>query len=381
MNRFFVFLLLATACVEPFEFNRNNQDPQLVIEAFISDLSYNESLTAPSDGRYFIVKLKFSQPVDKFHGDRITPFADVKIIDDLGNEWSYYENTKDWGTYILVDKDFKVCEDRMYKLQVTTHDELISGGELVYESSWEQLPSIVSDPIQAVEFEEEVIKAYYYPAGEERIRDEKVIHVSTHLPVNLEGEGRYYKWEYSSMWVYKAPLAVGPLSVYNKCWVTNEQYLNFYTLQEDVVGSNRKVLFTLDVERNRRLFENFSVLIFQQRLSKDYFYFNSLMQEQTKPNGIFDTPPANLPTNFTCLTDPTKQPLGYFGVVSETTKRWYFNIDDLSYYVDNYLQDQCNIQYNRPEAPPDPAPECLACTESSFGNATLTKPEWWIEKD
>lgn len=381
MKRFYIVLLLFSACIEPFEFNRNNQDPQLVIEAFVSDLSYNECLTAPSNGRYFVVKLKFSRPIDKFHGDRVTPFADVKIIDDQGNEWTYYENTRDWGTYILIDKDFKACADRMYKLQITTHDQLISGGELVYESSWEQLPANVSDPIGEIGFEEDVIKTYYYPAGEERIRDEKVVNVLTTLPENADGQGRYYKWQYSPMWVYKAPLAVGPFAAFDKCWVSNPLYLNNYTLQEDVVGSNKKVLLTLDVERNRRLFENFSLLIFQQRLSKDYFYFNSLMQDQTQPNGIFDTPPANLPTNFTCLTDPTKTPLGYFGVVNETTKRWYFNVDDLSYHVENYLYDQCNIQYNRPGSPPDPAPECLACTESTYGNATLTKPDWWIEVD
>lgn len=379
MNRLYIVLILFTACVESFEFNRNNQDPQLVIESYVSDVSFNESLTAPSDGRYFIVKLKFSRPIDKLHGDRITPFADVKIIDDLGNEWLYYENTRDWGTYILLDKNFKACEDRMYKLQIITHDELISGGELVYESSWEQLPSTNADQVENIWFEEEVKKTYYYPAGEERIRDEDVVNVTTLLPENPNGEARYFKWHFVPMWVYEAPLAVGPLIPFKKCWVTNPLYLDEYTLQEDAVGGNKKVLFTLDVERNRRIFKNLSVLIIQQRVSKDYFFFCALMQEQTQPNGIFDTPPANLPTNFKCLTDPTKTPLGYFGVVNETTKRWYMNIDDLSYYVDDYLYDQCNIRYNRPEGPPEPAPECLSCTESTYGDATLNKPDWWVE--
>jgi hypothetical protein len=380
MNRVFIILLLLTSCIEPFEFNRNNLDPQLVIEAYISDISYNESLQAPSNGRYFIVKLKFTRPVDKFHGDRITPFAEVKIIDDLDNEWMYYENTREWGTYILPDKDFEACNDRMYKLQITTHDELISGGELVYESDWEKLPSTTPSPIEEIWFEEDERKTYYYPAGEREVGDEKIINISTSIPINSDGQVLYYKWEYSPMWVYEAPLATGELlSPYKKCWITSSLYLNDYALEEDVLGGSDKVLFTLDIVKNRRLFKNFSILIFQQRVSKDYFYFVELMQEQSKSNGIFDTPPANLPTNFTCLNDPSKKPVGYFGVVNESTKRWYFNKDDLSYYVEDYLRKECLVNYGRPEDPLVPAAECLYCLANTDGDATLTKPSWWIE--
>lgn len=377
MRRVFIILLLLTACVEPFEFSKNNRDPQLVIEAYISDLSYNETLNAPSNGRYFMVKLKYSQPIDKFIRDRITPFADVKLIDDLNNEWSYVENFKEWGTYFLPDKDFEACNDRMYKLQITTHDELISGDELVYESSWEKLPLTTSTPVEKIRFEEDVVKAYYFPAGERKIRDEKVVNVLTSIPANLDRQERYYKWQFSPMWVYEAPLATGDLRPYQKCWVTSSLYLNQYVLQEDVVGASDQVLFSLKTENNNRLYKKFSVLVYQQNVSKDYFYFCNLMQEQTKPNGIFDTPPANLPANFTCLNDPSKKPVGYFGVVNESTRRWYFNIDELSYPVqDNDLRD-CLVRYNRPNDPPDYAPECLNCLAYTKGEATLAKPSWW----
>ena len=150
MKKVLFFLFILFGCVEPFEFTRNNLNPQLVVEAYVSDMSYNESLLAPSDGRYFIVKLKFSQPIDKRIKERITPFADVKIIDDLGAEWQYYEDTRNWGTYVLPDKDFKACSDRMYKLQITTHDELISGGEVVYESTWESVPTPTPNLVEEI---------------------------------------------------------------------------------------------------------------------------------------------------------------------------------------------------------------------------------------
>ena len=383
MYRVVFILMLLTACVETFEFSRNNPDPQLVIEAQISDLSYNESLQAPSDGRYFKVKLRFTRPVSEYLGERITPFAEVKIIDDLDNEWMYYENTNEWGTYILPDKDFKACNDRMYKLQITTHDELISGGEQVYESDWEKLPSLAPSPVEQIWFEEDERKIYFYPAERKQIIDEKVVTVSTSIPVNSEGQLRHYKWEYSPMWVYEAPLATGELlSPYKTCWITNPLYLNEFAIEADVHGGQDKELFTLGIDGivgNRRIFKRFSVLIFQQSVSKEYFNFCKLLKDQSTPSGIFETPPATAPTNFTCLSDPSKKPVGYFGVVNESAKRWYFDKGDLSYYVDDYTLRECLIKYNRPQDPPDPAPECLYCLACVDGDATLTKPSWWID--
>ena len=289
---------------------------------------------------------------------------------------------KTWGTYVLPDKDFKACEDRMYKLHITTHDEIVSGGEVVYESAWEKLPVTSAGPVEEIWFEEGERKTYIYPAGEREVSDEKFINVLTTVPVSSGGEVRYYKWQYSPMWIWEAPLAEGEeLKPFRKCWITSPLYLNSYSLEEAIGGGGNKILFDLDVVQNRRLFKNFSVLVFQQMLSKDYFFFNELMQDQAKPNGIFDTPPANLPSNFTCVSDPSKTPLGYFGVVNESARRWYFNIDDLSYYVEDYDRKECLVTYNRPEDPPDYAPECLNCLENTDGNATLTKPDWWIEKN
>ncbi|WP_258105261.1 DUF4249 domain-containing protein [Marinoscillum sp. MHG1-6] len=373
MKRVLIVLLFLTSCVERFEFSRNNPDPQLVIESYVSDMSFNDALQAPSNGRYFIVKLKFTRPVGATVKDSIAPFAEVKLIDDLNNEWVYVENFREWGTYFLPDKDFKVSSDRMYKLNITTRDDLI------YESSWEQLPP-ASSPVEDIWFEEEIRKVYEYPAGEQEIRERPFINISTSVPALSDGQVRYYKWEYSPMWVYEAPLANGEFVPFKKCWVTSQMYLDDYTLQEDAIGGFEKTLFSLAIDKNERLFFNFSVLVFQQSLSRDYFNFWKLVQEQTTSNGLFDAIPTNLPTNFSCLNDPSKKPLGYFGVISETAKRWYFSKFDLSYPVENYLLRECLIQYGRPGDEPDYAPACLSCLEYPKGDATLLKPEWWVEK-
>ena len=53
----FLLVVAAAGCVEPYEFVIKNNDPSLVIEAFVSDKSFNETIDYPSDGRYFAVKL------------------------------------------------------------------------------------------------------------------------------------------------------------------------------------------------------------------------------------------------------------------------------------------------------------------------------------
>ena len=367
-----VFFLMG--CVESYDFSLKNENPQLVVEGFISDMSYEDSKNSPSDGRYFKVKLKYTRHVDETVSDSVAALAQVRIIDDLNNEWEYYEDWREWGTYYLIDSDFKAETGRKYKLQIITRDDE------VFESRWETLPEVQSPEVGNIKFREYDKIVYEYPAGEQKIREEKVITVATELPLNTSGEDIFYRWEYTPMWVYEAPLATGDLSRYRKCWVTNQKYMPEYTFHEDYSGGYEQELFTLDIEKNERLYKNFSVLISQQSISKDYYFFWERMSDQINSNGIFDVPKANLRSNVICTSNPDKSPIGYFAVVSESSKRWYFNISDLSYFVQDDVLDECQVQYNNPRDPPDYAPECLVCLEYPKGKTTLVKPDWWTDK-
>ena len=105
-------------------------------------------------------------------------------------------------------------------------------------------------------------------------------------------------------------------------------------------------------------------------MSEDFYTFWKELQEQNEGGAIFDKPPFNLHTNFHSITGD-KKVSGYFGVVQEQARRWYFDIRDLSYYVENTLRKDCSIPFL------PPAPECFDCREYSFGIATNVKPEWW----
>ncbi len=173
------------------------------------------------------------------------------------------------------------------------------------------------------------------------------------------------------MWVYIAPLA-SVAQAERVCWATNTNYLSKYEIQLDNVGGYVKDLFFMEVPQNERIITDFSMLVRQYTTSEDYYYFWDELREQTNRGSIFDVPPYNLQSNFISTQGGNLRVSGYFGVVEEQAKRWYFNRKDLSYYTEDYLLRICSVPCRG-----CPAEECLSCLEYTNGDATNVKPEWW----
>ncbi len=94
------------------------------------------------------------------------------------------------------------------------------------------------------------------------------------------------------------------------------------------------------------------------------------MKDQIEGNGIFDAPPYNLNTNIISKYRDEKVS-GFFSVVDEKAKRWFFSSKDLSYFVPDIQKSDCNIPLL------DPAPQCFDCLEYNNGETTIIKPNWW----
>ena len=108
-------------------------------------------------------------------------------------------------------------------------------------------------------------------------------------------------------------------------------------------------------------------------MTEEYYYFWKEMQQLNQDGGIFDSPPYNLKTNFSSV-DGNNKVSGYFGVVSEQARRWYFNTKDLSYKIENTIPEDCS----RPCGPGCPPPNCYNCLRYEGGEAvTNVKPSWW----
>lgn len=370
MNRRLLFVLISVlclGCIEPYEFVVKDNEPSLVVQGYISNVSYNESMQYPSDGRYFTIKLGYSSDVINKKGTVATN-ANIHLEDKSGNTWAYSESGSEAGTYLLRMEDFEAVEGESYKLKI------ILANEEIYESDWQSLPLDASPSVGNIGFEEVEKQVYTRKAGEKVVESIPGINVFVEVPKNETGEPLYYLWSFEPTWVYIAPLARSIEANY-KCWANSKHFLSDYALQKDNFGGYRKELFFMETIRNERIFEELSVLVVQQTVSEDYFYFWKEMKEQVESGGVFTTPPYNLQTNIVHQNGDRKVS-GYFGVVSEKAKRWYFKKEDLSYEVENTLKADCQVRYG----PGGPAEECLSCLAYPKGITSNVEPVWWGQK-
>ncbi len=358
LRTIWLFLLLP-ACVEPYNFIMRDTTPGLVVEAYLSDKSFNETTDYPSDGRNFYVKISYTSDVTNTRPEMVSE-ANVELIDDTGEKVNYIEQ-EDIGIYEITDPQFKVISNRKYKLAITLQDERR------FESSWEELPE--TRPIGEVRFSELEKTVYKYEAGEQVVRSVKGIDLHISVPQNETGEPIFYKWDYDFMWVYIAP-ELSVISPNKKCWIIDPNYLNTYSLRNDNAGNYNQSLFFLETVRNDRVYNDFSALIRQNILSEDHYYFFKEMQDLNQGGLLIDTPPFNLRTNINAVGNDTRV-YGHFGIVSEQAVRWYLDKDELSYFIKDTSKEDCNIPFL------DQAPQCTNCLLYEYGQATNVEPIWW----
>ena len=310
------------------------------------------------------MKLSYTDDVTNTRPEPVSG-ATVELIGSDASQWTYTEVST--GLYQLLSNDFKAANGIQYKLRIAPTIEK------VYESEWEELPANGAPPIGTVDFQEVERDVFVYEAGERVIRPVKGIVSNIDLPQNNTGQPLYYRWKFTSTWIYIAPLSTSIVIPGYKCWITDETYLKDYTLQIDRTGSYKQDLFFLPTIRNEKIFQKFSVLISQFTMQQDHYYFWEEMKQRNEGSLLSDRPPYNLQTNF-FLVGGSEKVSGYFSVVQEQAVRWYFNKKDLSYNVINTLKNDCI----RMEIGP-PAPECLDCREYYAGKSTEAKPFWWID--
>ena len=361
---YFLFFLLAAACVEPYNFVIRDNEPSLVVEAFLSDKSYNETVNYPSDGRYFSVKLSYTGDVINIRSKPIS-YASVELQTDHGETLQYSESPAVAGIYELLHEDFKAEPGVRYRLRIQLPNEE------VYESAWESLPSAEIPPMGEIDFEEFMMQKYAIEANEEVVVTVKAVRTKIQVPENTTGSPLFYRWSFMPHWIYIAPLSPSVVLPGHTCWINTPFYLRNYAVQKDFVGGYKKELFAMETVRNDRIFHKFSALIVQQAMTEPYFNFWSEMREQNQEASIVDKPPFNLPTNYYSV-DGEKRVAGFFGVVNEQATRWYFTKSELSYFVENTLKADCEASFGGP-----PAPECFDCRQYSRGDATNVKPTWW----
>ncbi|MFT5884374.1 MAG: hypothetical protein ACI9IP_000829 [Arcticibacterium sp.] len=370
MKRFIAFVAVLTifSCSERFDFNVENPGLGLVVEASISDKSFVESLSFPSDGRYFKVSLSLTSDVDNIRNVKVAQ-AKVSLVSNAGDTWTYDEDPLDFGTYYLKDEFFGAEPNVAYKLMID-----FARGEH-FESRWEQMPTS-ENPIGNFQIRETFEEQYTFEIDEFVIKNYRGVDLMLEVPVTTVPTERFVKWSFEPTWVHRASLAAFDFEG-RFCWITNKKYLNEFVLQKDKGIPYEKKMFFLQTVRNEFVYEYFSALVHQEVMSEDYFQFWADLEAQKEKGGLFDQPPFGPLTNMT--TENANWTVnGYFGVVSENAKRWEMTLADLSYPVVNPLKEICEeISEVDPETGPD---QCMDCRNYNQGKSTNIPPTWWTRE-
>ena len=143
---YILIFIVCMGCIEPYEFVVKNDKPALVVEGYISNVSYNESVEYPSNGHYFTIELRKTSDVTNLK-DEVISNASVKLVNDAREEWIYIESSIEPGKYLLNNKNFKAIAGHGYQLQI----ELPDGS--FYTSEWEKLPKAAPTSIGSIGFE------------------------------------------------------------------------------------------------------------------------------------------------------------------------------------------------------------------------------------
>ena len=359
------FIIGLVSCIDKYDFSIQNEKRGVVIESFISDKSFSDSKTYPSEGRYFFVKVSYTGNVTNekpvFVKDAI-----VKLYSDDNMEIDFVTSQNKPGYYYLLSDDFKAISGRKYQLICTIGSEQ-------FHSEWVSLPK-VNQPLGRIGITEEVKQEYIVNGvGEKVITNNDIINLFLDIPENSSKDDIFYIWNFDPLWTYTAPKPRSDSPV-KKCWVTSQFYLSNQTTLMDNVGGYKHKLASVQTQHNNKTYDYFSLLITQSIVNKDYYYFYKDLEEQSNKGGLFDQLPYNLATNFSSSNENIKV-YGYFSIHHEAATRWVLNHSDLSYEINNDIKVICDISYG-PPAPGDIDP-CEDCRGYVGGIAVNYPPSWW----
>ena len=311
-KRYLIFIAIALValgiqrCVEPFNPPITNYSDLLAISGTLTDEPGTQTITVSRTTSY----------IDSTYIPENG--CSVTVINDKGNIVAYSE--KGNGKYVAEFTRDELQYGTAYKLRV------IDNGGDVYESDYQTLnpaPDIDSltasyQPLITAE-NPEGLKGYQF-------------YVNTS---DQSGKTQYYRWSMVETWEYHSPYTVfamwdGTLHLNyffpdnrTVCWMTKE-VPGIYTgttrdMGEDVL---RNIKLNYVSTQTDRLMWRYSLLVREYALSAEAYEFWSGLEKQTQQTGgLYESQPYMITGNITCVSQPIKQVLGFFGTSGVSEKR------------------------------------------------------------
>lgn len=318
----FLAFQMLNACIEPYSVEDHvNRIPRMVIDGVISDGCDAQEIT--------ISKTSSTEDLS------FLPLSNCKVYVHNENDkvWEFVENPEKPGHYIGTIEPQYLLTGSQFKLLVFAP----GGGH--YESPFEtMLPCPAIDTI-------------YHQHEEIPSTDPDKVISGHQFYTNFNATdyfGSYYRYlavetyEFHSTWPKNDYLDEfdrtinGPVDYSAYICYKTDTVDKIMTLSTESFASNNYNGYKLNFVDNhsQRLMWHYSILLKLQSLSQaSYQYWEKLKQNNKSEGGLFTKQPAMIRGNVRNVNDSTEIVLGYFNVVSESTKRIVVDrVDDLTYY-------------------------------------------------
>lgn len=264
LSLLFIFIIGTTfsGCRELVEIDLPNQNPQLVIEAEITD----------SPGPHY-VKLSLSQ--EYFSKDELPPVenAIVTIRDNEGQE----EILTQLEPGLYITQNLKGINGRTYTLTIEWNGNLYQGKDTLLEEA----------VIDSLEYR-------FFPSNPPLLEEGFYIIAYGSLPQGRNNFYRFKVFENDSLYNGRSDL-----------FVQSDEFLG------DTESISLRFPYAFQ--------ENDKVRIEMYTITEDmYQYYRELITLLFNDGGLFSPPPQNPVSNISNLTNPAEPPLGYFQVASLT---------------------------------------------------------------
>ncbi len=324
-----LFCNIFIGCTEPYILETNTYEEALIVQATITNEYKKQEIT-----------LSKSSQLENTE-TQIESGATVYIIDNTGNKYDFQEES---GKYISTT-EFEATPEKEYRLNIKTKDGRI------FESSTEKLTRI--NPIQDIKA---VVETNDTGRG-------VAINLSSYDPTN---QSNYYRYEYEETYKIVTP-KWSPKTAVVKDGVNG----GFPTIETVPHSTDTKVCYgskkstdiilinTNDFKKDRIDFPvrfisdqnyiisyRYSIQVRQYIESlSSYTFYNTLKKISLSGSILAPLQPGIINGNIKSL-DNNNKVIGYFDVVSVSTKRIYFNYADLfpgevlpPYYTECERQD------------------------------------------
>jgi hypothetical protein len=306
---FFVMVVFASSCIEPFTPGTSDYDEMLLIEGLITDNPMVPARVTISK----TISLDRNYLGNYWFGSG----AMVLVVCDDGNVYPFTETYA--GNYVDIANALEPEAGKLYKLTVQTNT-----GE-IFESDFESYKP--SPPIDSITFTPEEKKI-----SELDVREEGLQFYANSK--SIDGEPVYLRWMLDATYTYSVPLYSEyiwngeTLEEYHNdefrvCW-KNENIGGIFIGNSYGMAQNRVADAPLNFvsQFGDQLMIKYSLHAFQLSISESsYRFWYDLNQMINETGGLYETQPFRLEGNIRCTSDPDVNVIGVFEVAGVSELR------------------------------------------------------------